>query len=129
MLATQKIWCTRSRPPPRREVAPLFDATVGFTRHRLAEIDADIAGVPYVTDDPGWAMSNALYAAAHRDPEVLRAYLDVASVLAMPQQALAAPGLGAKVMTLGMNVPRYFRPGPTRAELLSTLRESQPVLL
>jgi 2-polyprenyl-6-methoxyphenol hydroxylase-like FAD-dependent oxidoreductase len=112
-----------------REIAPLFDATVAFTRHRLAEIDADIAGIPYVTDDAGWAMSNALYAAAHRDPQVLRAYLDVASALAQPQQALSVPGLGQKVMQLGMNAPRYFRPGPTRAEFLSTLQESQPVPL
>jgi len=108
----------------RRDVAPLFDASVTFTRHRLAEIDADIAGVPYVTDDPGWGMSNALYAAAHRDPDVLRAYLDVAAALALPEQALSAPGLGEKVMTLGTNTPRYFRPGPTRTEFLSTLRQA-----
>ena len=111
----------------QREVAPLFDASVTFTRHRLAEIDADIAGVPYVTDDPGWGMSNALYAAAHRDPDVLRAYLDVAAALALPEQALSTPGLGEKVMTLGANMPRYFQPGPSRAEFLAALR--QPVLL
>ena len=111
----------------RRDVAQLFDASVTFTRHRLAEIDADIAGVPYVTDDPGWGMSNALYAAAHRDPDVLRAYLDVAAALALPEQALSAPGLGEKVMTLGATMPRYFQPGPTRREFLTALR--QPVLL
>ena len=72
-------------------------------------------------------MSNALYAAAHRDPDVLRAYLDVATALALPEQALSAPGLGEKVMTLGANMPRYFQPGPSRAELLAALR--QPDLL
>ena len=113
----------------RREVTPLFDASLAFTRHRLAEIEADVAGEPYVTGDPGWAMSNALYAAAYQDPDVLRAYLEVASALAMPQQALAAPGLGEKVMRLGMNTPRYFRPGPSRTELVGALSRTTAAAL
>ena len=35
-------------------VEPLYRDTLAFDRHRLAEIDAQIAGVPYETDDPGW---------------------------------------------------------------------------
>ena len=112
----------------RREVAPLFDASVTFTRHRLAEIDADIAGVPYVTDDPGWAMSNALYAAAHRDPDVLRAYLDVAAALALPEQALSAPGLGEKVMTAGGEHAAVLPAGADPARS-SSQHLRQPVLL
>lgn len=107
----------------QREVTPLFEAAVAFSRHRLAEIEADIAGVPYRTADVGWNIGTALYSAAHRDPDVLRAYLEVASVLAMPEQALAAPGLIGKVMGLGMDTPRYFLPGPTRSELVSAMQE------
>lgn len=105
----------------RREVVPLFDAAVAFTGHRLAEIEADIAGVPYRTAEVGWNIGTALYAAAHRNPDVLRAYLDVASALALPEQTLAGPGLIEKVMALAMNTPRYFLPGPSRAELLDCL--------
>ena len=33
-------------------VEPFFRDTLAFDRHRLAEIDAQIAGIPYETDDP-----------------------------------------------------------------------------
>jgi 2-polyprenyl-6-methoxyphenol hydroxylase-like FAD-dependent oxidoreductase len=102
-------------------VAPLYRMTLGFDRHRLAEINGDITGQPYRTPDPMWAMTKALYAAADRDPDVRRAYVSVMSLIATPQQALAAPGLRGKVITLGANAPRYPTPGPTRAELLAAV--------
>jgi hypothetical protein len=113
----------------QEKLVPIFEATVGFTRHRLAEIEADIAGDSYRTDDPRWVMSSAFYAAAHRDPDVLRGYLDVVGVLAMPEQALSAPGLMQKVMERGTEQPRYFLPGPDRAEFLATLAQSGSVLV
>ena len=104
------------------DVEPYLAATVDFTRHRLAEIEADIAGVPYRTDDVGWARSTALFTAAHRDPAVLRAYLEVAAMLRLPEQALsAAPGLFEKVVALGVGGPRYPIPGPSRSDLLAAL--------
>ena len=78
-----------------REVVPYVEATTAFTRHRLAEIESDIAGTPYRTEDLGWMRSNALYAAAHRDPDVLRAYCDVSHMLRLPADALAATRVGA----------------------------------
>lgn len=36
-------------------------------------------------------------------------------------EALAAPGMVAKVLTLGANAPQYPTPGPNRAELLATI--------
>jgi 2-polyprenyl-6-methoxyphenol hydroxylase-like FAD-dependent oxidoreductase len=102
-------------------VTPLYRMTLAFDRHRLNEIDADIAGETYQTPDAGWAMTKALYAAAQKDPDVLRAYVSVASMLCTPPEALTAPGLVAKVLTLGANAPQYPTPGPDRAELLSTI--------
>lgn len=102
-------------------VAPLYRMTLGFDRHRLAEINGDITGQPYRTSDPMWAMSKALYAAADRDPDVRRAYASVMSLIATPQQALAAPGLRGKAIALGANAPRYPTPGPARAELLAAV--------
>jgi hypothetical protein len=66
-------------------------------------------------------MTKALYAAAPQDPDVLRAYASVASMLCTPPEALAAPGMVAKVLTLGANAPQYPTPGPDRAELLATI--------
>jgi 2-polyprenyl-6-methoxyphenol hydroxylase-like FAD-dependent oxidoreductase len=102
-------------------VTPLYRMTLAFDRHRLAEIAGDIAGVPYHTADASWAMSKALYAAALRDPDVLRAYASVVSMIATPKEALAGPGLLGKVIALGANAPRYPTPGPGRAELLDAI--------
>jgi 2-polyprenyl-6-methoxyphenol hydroxylase-like FAD-dependent oxidoreductase len=107
-------------------VAPLYRMTLAFDRHRLAEIAADIAGEPYHTTDANWAMSKAVYAAALRDPDVLRAYLSVMALTATPKEALAQPGMLAKVIALGVDAPRYVTPGPTRAELLATIEADQP---
>jgi 2-polyprenyl-6-methoxyphenol hydroxylase-like FAD-dependent oxidoreductase len=102
-------------------VAPLYRMTVGFDRHRLAEIDGDIAGRPYHTDDPAWAIGKAMDAAKFRDPEVLRARMTIATLQATPPEVLATPGLLDKVIALGAGGPRYTIPSPTRAELLAAI--------
>jgi 2-polyprenyl-6-methoxyphenol hydroxylase-like FAD-dependent oxidoreductase len=102
-------------------VAPLYRMTLAFDRHRLNELAADVAGETYQTSDAAWAMSKALYAAAQHDPDVLRAYASVMSMLNTPQEALAAPGLVGKVLALGANAPQYPIPGPDRAQLLATI--------
>ena len=68
-----------------------YRATRAFDRHRLAEIDADLAGTTYRTPDPAWAMTTALYAAALHDPDALRAQISIAGMLATPPEALGAP--------------------------------------
>jgi len=105
-----------------RTVEPLYRATNFFDTHRLAEIDGDVAGVPYEPAEPRWAGAKALFAAALRDPAMLRAYLSVASFLATPDEVFATPGLRDRVLELGGSAPRYPLPGPSRAELLEVLR-------
>lgn len=102
-------------------VTPLYRMTLAFDRHRLYEIAADVAGETYQTSDANWTMSKALYAAAQQDPDVLRAYVSVVSMLCTPPEALAAPGLVGKVLTLGAGAPQYPTPGPDRAELVSAI--------
>jgi 2-polyprenyl-6-methoxyphenol hydroxylase-like FAD-dependent oxidoreductase len=103
------------------EMEPLYRATLWFDRHRLAEIDADIAGTPYRTDDQRWHVSKALFAAALVDRDVLRSFQSVVSFLVTPDQLFTQPGLVERVMALGAAAPQYSLPGPTRAELLSLL--------
>jgi len=105
----------------RLHVQPLFDKTVAVTNHRIAEIDADIVGQPYLTADQGWAMGNALYTAAHVDQEALRGYLSIAGLLAGPEGVFATPGLAGRVMQASAGAPRYSRPGPSRAELIDAI--------
>lgn len=100
---------------------PLYRATLWYDRHRLAEIDADIAGLPYRTDDQRWAISKALFAGSLADPDLTRAYSAVASFIAMPEEILAPAGVLDRVIALGMAAPQYPLPGPARGELLGAL--------
>lgn len=105
------------------KVEPLYRDTLAFDRHRLGEIDAQIAGVPYETDDPGWAIGTAMAAAAGSDPEILRGFLEVASVLSRPDEVLARPGVFDKVVAAAEG-PMEPPPGPSRSELLALVGAS-----
>ena len=98
------------------ELGPWVSDTLDFDRHRLAEIDAQIAGVPYETDDPAWKLGGALRGGAVGDPDLLRAYISVAGVSARGVDVFAWPGILDKVLALGEPEPP---PGPTRDELLA----------
>jgi 2-polyprenyl-6-methoxyphenol hydroxylase-like FAD-dependent oxidoreductase len=100
-------------------VEPWYRTTLQFDRHRLAEIGADIHGEAYAPEDPVWDVTKALFHAAGQDADCLRALMSVFSLLRTPDEALAAPGVLDKVISLGggwRDVPPF---GPTRAELLS----------
>lgn len=104
------------------DVRPLVEATIGFGRHRSAEVLAEVAGEPYVTDDPGWAMAGALVAASRIQPDAARAQQDLGALLALPPEVFARPGLVDVVRTHGVGAPRYPVPGPDRDDLVRALR-------
>jgi len=74
-------------------IEPLYRTTLWFDRHRLAEIDADVAGEPYRTDDRRWHAAKALAAAGLADPELTRAHLSVAAFIALASDVFATPGV------------------------------------
>jgi len=100
---------------------PLYRATVWYDQHRLAELDADAAGVPYRTDDPNWALVLATLAASHADPGIARAYLSLASLLATTDEVFAQPGLAEKIIKLGGQAQNYPLSGPRRSDLLAAI--------
>ena len=104
-------------------VEPLYRLTLWYDRHRLAEIDADIAGVPYRTDDQRWAVGKATFAASLADPEIARGYLSLAALLATPTELFAEPGMLDRIIALGMGAPAYPLPGPDRGELLAAIAD------
>jgi flavin-dependent dehydrogenase len=104
-----------------RVTEPIYRATVWLDRHRLAEIDGDIAGVPYRPDDQRWFAGKALFAASLADPDLARDYASIAGLLATPDQVFSRPGVVERVMALGANAPQYPLPGPSRAELLAAI--------
>jgi 2-polyprenyl-6-methoxyphenol hydroxylase-like FAD-dependent oxidoreductase len=103
-------------------VEPWYRETLAFDRHRLAEIDAQIEGVRYETDDPAWLHGEALRRSGTSDPDLLRAGVAIRSLLERSSDVLARPGLVEKAMSL---VPPEPPPGPSRAELVALVeRES-----
>jgi hypothetical protein len=105
------------------QVEPLYRDTLDFDRHRLAEMEAQIAGVPYETDDPAWAIGRAMEQAAGQDPEVLRAYIDIAGLIARAGDVLARPGILDRVLELAAT-PAEPLPGPSRTELVDLVRST-----
>ncbi|SHN44706.1 FAD-dependent oxidoreductase [Cryptosporangium aurantiacum] len=102
-------------------LTPYFRTLRSWSRHRRAEVAADIAGRPYETNDHEWLIAKALDAAKFRDPRLLRAAADIGALTAPAAGILDAPGLVDTVMALGGAAPQYTAPGPRRADLLSAL--------
>jgi hypothetical protein len=105
----------------QERVTPWYQNTVRLDRARLEEIDAAIEGRPG-PDGAGEPVSagSALPVAMLYDADVFRAYLDIISMLAPPEEVLARPGLTDRIMAAaaGRDAPAL---GPSRAELLKML--------
>ncbi|HTT87217.1 MAG TPA: hypothetical protein VMF60_07610, partial [Acidimicrobiales bacterium] len=102
-------------------VEPWYRDTVAVDRHRLAEIEAQIAGEAYRSEDPLWHIWRCLNAAAGADPDCFRALLRIVGLLQTADEVLAAPGLLDKVLELGAGWAELPDLGPDRTELLSIL--------
>lgn len=73
-------------------VEPWYRATLTTDRHRLGEIDAGIRGVAYDPPDVAYQLEKSLDAAFARDPECVRATLDIGLVLRTPGEVFSRPG-------------------------------------
>jgi 2-polyprenyl-6-methoxyphenol hydroxylase-like FAD-dependent oxidoreductase len=102
-------------------VAPWYESTLAYDRHRLAEIDAVAAGVPYEPDDPAWELTKAMECAAGRDPEALRGFLSIVGLSALDTEVLARPGFAERVMDVGGDWRELPPNGPDRDGLLAVV--------
>ncbi|MBK8445810.1 MAG: FAD-dependent monooxygenase [Micropruina sp.] len=108
----------------RQRLGGLIDATLWFGRHRAAELKAEAAGVPYSTDDAGWAMTTALRLGAEHDPVLARASSGIGGLLATPAEVFADPDVRNRAGR-HLGGPAHLD-GPTRADLLSALAGTPP---
>jgi 2-polyprenyl-6-methoxyphenol hydroxylase-like FAD-dependent oxidoreductase len=101
------------------ELTPWYRATLDVDRDRQAEIDALVDGrpVPPPADD-GAAVGRALAVAMAYDPEVYRAFMEIAGVISLPQDVFSRPGLVDRIMAIAQSEPPLQVPAPTRQELL-----------
>lgn len=97
---------------------PWYRSTLAFDEGRLAEIDALLEGRP-LEPTPEFEIGKALGAAAAKDPEMLRALLDLAGVLALPEEVLGRPGVFERVVEIGSGWRDEQLPGPSRDELVA----------
>jgi 2-polyprenyl-6-methoxyphenol hydroxylase-like FAD-dependent oxidoreductase len=100
------------------EVEPWYRSTLAFDEGRLAEIDGLLEGRP-LEPTPEFEIGKALGVAAGKDPEMLRALLDLAGVLALPEEVFARPGVVERVIELGSGWRDEQLPGPSRDELVA----------
>ena len=97
---------------------PWYRSTLAFDENRLAEIDALLEDRPLETT-PEFEIGKALGVAAGKDPEMLRAILDLAGVLALPREVLSRPGVFERAVELGAGWRDEQLPGPSRDELIA----------
>jgi 2-polyprenyl-6-methoxyphenol hydroxylase-like FAD-dependent oxidoreductase len=105
-------------------VEPWYRATLGTDRHRLGEVEAGIRGAAYDSPDPAYQLEKALAVAQQRDPQCLRANLDIGLVLRTPAEVFADAALRDKTLTLGAgwrDAPPF---GPDREQLLALVSAS-----
>jgi 2-polyprenyl-6-methoxyphenol hydroxylase-like FAD-dependent oxidoreductase len=102
-------------------VAPWVDSTLWFDRHRLAEIDAQIAGEPYEPGDPLWEFTQALGVASFQDPDLLRSTIRVASMVTSITDEYGRDDVRERALALGAGWRDAPSMGPSRAGLLATL--------
>jgi 2-polyprenyl-6-methoxyphenol hydroxylase-like FAD-dependent oxidoreductase len=102
-------------------VRPLYQATLEFDRHRMAEIQADIAGTPYQSDDGSWTLQRALAHLAAQDAEALRIVLHLNYNLELPEQVQIPPAVRTKIEALATISPGYPAASPTRAQMLAAI--------
>lgn len=105
-------------------VEPLYRETVDADRHRLAQIEATIEGRDYESDDPVFGFGEALANAAFRDPDLLRAWLDMFMLHRSRAEIMTDEAL--VVNALGLGGSAEPAPGLDRQELEAVLAGSSP---
>jgi hypothetical protein len=100
------------------KIEPWYRDALTTDRDRMDEMEAGINGREY-RPSPASEVSRALLAATGPDPQCLRAYMSVMSVLWREADVLDRPGLLDKVLEFGSNWRDRPLPGPGRDELLS----------
>ena len=102
-------------------VEPIIEATTAIDQHRINELRSDRAAMRYVSDDPRWLLSRALFAAAAKDDDALRAAVSIVHLLASAQEALADPAFAERIIELGGDAVHRPPAGPSRADILATI--------
>ena len=99
-------------------LTPWYRSTVEMDRARCARIKASIEGRP--APRPAEPVA-ALQVAMMYDADLFRAALEIVSLLRLPQELMARPGIIDRIMEVARTREAVPPPGPSRGELLRIL--------
>jgi 2-polyprenyl-6-methoxyphenol hydroxylase-like FAD-dependent oxidoreductase len=109
-------------------IMPWYRQTIQLDRARKAQIDASIAGetasagTAAPASEGGDASGLAdMEVAMLYDPGVFRAFLEIISMLALPEDIMARPGFGEHLAKAAAGREVFEMPGPSRGDLLKSL--------
>ncbi|MBV8213672.1 MAG: FAD-dependent monooxygenase [Verrucomicrobia bacterium] len=104
-------------------VTPWYRNTIEIDRKRIAQVNALIEGRPAApqSTDSRAQIANALSVAMMHDADLYRAAAEMRSVLALPQEVMARPGMVDRIVEVASTHEAVNPPGPSREELLSML--------
>ena len=103
-------------------LTPWYRNTIEIDRTRIARFNASIEGrpEPQPTDPPA-RIANALLVAMMYDADIFRAAVEMRSLLALPQEVMARPGMVDRILEVAGTHEAVVPPGPSRQELLHML--------
>ena len=103
-------------------VDPWYRDTVELDRARLEQINASIEAPP-VPDGVGDEadVQRAFDVAAPYDADIFRAMMETVTMLALPKEVLARPGLRDRIVAVADGRDAMVVPGPSRDDLLRLL--------
>jgi 2-polyprenyl-6-methoxyphenol hydroxylase-like FAD-dependent oxidoreductase len=103
-------------------VTPWYRNTIEIDRKRIAQLEARIQGRPDPQPaDPRANIADALAVAMRYDADVFRAAVEMRTMLALPQEVMARPGLVDRIREIADAREAPIPPGPSREELLRML--------
>ncbi len=103
-------------------VTPWYRNTIEIDRTRIAQVNALIKGRPTPQPtDPRARIAKALLVAMMYDADLFRAGAEMRSLLALPQEVMARPGVVDRIMEVAGAHEAVIPPGPSREELLRML--------
>jgi hypothetical protein len=104
-------------------VTPWYRDTIEIDRKRIAGVNALIEGRPEPAQaaSPRAQIAEALSVAMMYDADIYRAAAEMRSVLALPQEVTARPGMVGHIMEVAGAHEAVTPGGPTRQELLGML--------
>jgi 2-polyprenyl-6-methoxyphenol hydroxylase-like FAD-dependent oxidoreductase len=103
-------------------VTPWYRNTIEIDRTRIARFNALIEGRPEPEPiDPPARLAKAFLVAMTYDADIFRAFTEVRSVLALPQEVMGRPGVTDRIMEVADANEAVLPSGPSREELLHML--------